>query len=161
MKRITELQKALLFGILLVLAFIFMVIQWQKTIKSGHPKPPEESERLAAEKWEQEFLQKNEEQIQKLEEIASRLMAELPSLGVTSNEFNDGLQPMIQVLADCPTEKYGENWQVFQKNFAYAYEKWHKKVSQPQNLPKQVEDSQQKIIRILQELNQVIQSMNK
>lgn len=156
-----ERYRKLFVGVaLLSLVCLFVYMQKRQLPIKDQPMDTARIER-AEKVWEEEFLKKNKESIDKLESLLAQLIAEMPTLGVTGMTFNQSLEPLIEVLAKCPTENYEENWQVFQKDFAYAYEEWNKQKEVQKNLPKQVEDSQQKIIRILQELNQVIQSMNK
>lgn len=156
-----ERYRKLFVGVaLLSLVCLFVYMQKRQLPIKDQPMDTARTER-AEKVWEEEFLKKNKESIDKLESLLAQLIAEMPTLGVTGRTFNQSLEPLIEVLAKCPTENYEENWQVFQKDFAYAYEEWNKQKEVQKNLPKEVEDSQQKIIRILQELNQVIQSMNK
>lgn len=156
-----ERYRKLFVGVaLLSLVCLFVYMQKRQLRIKDQPMDTARIER-AEKVWEEEFLKKNKESIDKLESLLAQLIAEMPTLRVTGMTFNQSLEPLIEVLAKCPTENYEENWQVFQKDFAYAYEEWNKQKEVQKNLPKQVEDSQQKIIRILQELNQVIQSMNK
>ena len=110
---------------------------------------------------EQEFLEKNQEEIKALHQTAIRLEELLPELGVTSRRFNEGLVPLIDLLEQMGEQLTFEHWAEFQTQFAYEYDKLNRLRQEQTNLPKPVTESEEKIMQILQELNQQIQRMNK
>ena len=110
---------------------------------------------------EREFIKKNREEVEALRRVAAELEEMVPELGVTSRQFNEGLLPLIELLQELGAEAEPENWPEFQTRFAYECEKLNRLRQSQTNLPKQVQDSEDKIMQILQKLNQIIQRMNK
>ena len=85
----------------------------------------------------------------------------MPDLGVTSREFNEGLLPLIELLQGLGAELRPEDWPQFQTQFVYQYDKLNTLRQERTNLPTQVTESEDKVMQVLQELNQIIQRMNK
>ena len=110
---------------------------------------------------EQEFLEKNQEEIKALHQTATQLEELLPELGVTSRRFNEGLVPLIDLLEQMGEQLTLEHWAELQTQFAYEYDKLNRLRQEQTNLPKPIAESEDKIMQILQELNQQIQRMNK
>ncbi len=120
-----------------------------------------EQTQMAEARAEREFAEKNQEQIKALQAAADKLEVILPELGATGRQFNEALLPLIELLAAQSEALTLENWREFQKKFAYEYEKLYTQSQASENLPKQVQESQNKVMQILQEINQTIQEMNK
>lgn len=148
-RKLQKKQMMSVFVLLFVLAMLFVFYSYQKRILPEKTNPSAKEEIFSKE--ETEKLKKLQE---KLEEI-------LPELGVTGIEFNQKLTPLIELLAMQTETELRENWQKFQEEFAYHYKELNDFAQTQQNLPKEVQDSQEKIIQFLQELNQHIQNMNK
>ena len=110
---------------------------------------------------EREFIEKNQTEIEALRQTVAKIEETLPDLGVTSREFNEGLLPLIELLQGLGAELRPENWRQFQTQFAYQYDKLNVLRQERTNLPRQVAESEDKVMQLLQELNQVIQRMNK
>lgn len=110
---------------------------------------------------EREFIDKNQTQIEALRQTVAKLEETLPDLGVTSREFNEGLLPLIELLQGLGAELRPEDWPQFQTQFAYQYDKLNTLRQERTNLPTQVAESEDKVMQVLQELNQIIQRMNK
>ena len=111
-------------------------------------------EQPAADNGAEQGLSQAEQTVAKLEET-------LPDLGVTSREFNEGLLPLIELLQGLGAELRPEDWPQFQTQFAYQYDKLNTLRQERTNLPTQVTESEDKVMQVLQELNQIIQRMNK
>lgn len=148
-RKLHKKQMMSVFVLLFVLAMLFVFYRDQKRILPEKTNPSAKEEIFSKE--ETEKLKKLQE---KLEEI-------LPELGVTGIEFNQRLTPLIELLAVQTETELRENWQKFQEEFAYHYKELNDFAQTQQNLPKEVQESQDKIIQFLQELNQHIQNMNK
>ena len=110
---------------------------------------------------EREFIEKNQTEIEALRQTVAKIEETLPDLGVTSREFNEGLLPLIELLQGLGAELRPEDWPQFQTQFAYQYDKLNVLRQEQTNLPTQVAESEDKVMQLLQELNQVIQRMNK
>ena len=109
---------------------------------------------------DEKFIRKNQEQMEKLKEVQDNLVTALPKLGMTSQTFNENLQPLITLLQNVD-ESLAINWEQFQTDFAYEYEKLNKDKEYRAKLPKNIQETEEQIIKILQELNEIIQQMNK
>lgn len=109
---------------------------------------------------EKAFAEKNKEEIAQLKKVQDKLIEALPKLSVTSREFNQRLAPLIELLKNTE-DNLAENWQQFQTDFAYEYNKMNNDSQYREKLPKEVQESEQEIIQILQEVNQIIQQMHK
>lgn len=141
-----------------VLLFVVVILVSEKYL---FPKKqlPRQNELVGA--IEDTFLQKNNTQIAEIEASAQKLTELISTLGVTGREFNQQMEPLIKLLAESSEQDLVENWQKFQSDFAYHYNKLNEVHQSQQNLPKEVTDAQEKIMEILQELNHSIQSMHK
>lgn len=152
------------FVFLFIVVSAFFFVDWEKKEQGGQETGDNHTDRLelpdTETEEEREFAARNAEEIKNLKAVQEKLMAVLPDLAVTSRDFNRRLLSIIRLLQESEDLSV-ENWQKFRTDFAYEYEKMNSGSEDRKKLPKQVQKSEEEIVQILQELNQIIQRMHK